>query len=61
MCTSTDENGGLSVADYKIWLNYDVVAKTADVKPIKDYVDSLSAPAVGAIDVLRSGISALNV
>lgn len=58
---STDENGGLSVDDYKIWLNYDVVAKTADVKLIEDYVDSLSAPAVGAIDVLSSGISALNV
>ena len=47
---------GVKVEDFKISLDYGVVAKAADVSGIASYITGLSAPTTGAIDVLSAGV-----
>ena len=47
---------GIKVEDFKISLDYGVVAKTDVVTDLVAYAAELSAPATGAIDVLSAGV-----
>ena len=47
---------GVKVEDFKISLDYGVVAKTDVVTDLVAYAAELSAPATGAIDVLSAGV-----
>lgn len=56
---SSDDPGlkiGVGGDKFKLALDYDVVAKAADVSGIASYITGLSAPATGAIDVLSAGV-----
>ena len=47
---------GVKVEDFKILLDYDVVAKAAVVSDLVAYATELSTPATGIIDTLSAGI-----
>ena len=47
---------GVKVEDFKILLDYDVVAKAAVVSDLVTYTTELSAPKTGIIDTLSAGV-----